>query len=88
MRRRLRCSPTRPARTPTSFSLRRPNSQSPERFDEPRIGGGLRHQAIEVGRLLREGATESDIMPLDETVAIMETMDEIRRQIGLRYPGE
>ena len=74
--------------TPTSFSLRRPNSQSPERFDEPRIGGGLRHQAVEVGRLLREGATESDIMPLDETVAIMETMDEIRRQIGLRYPGE
>jgi hypothetical protein len=39
-------------------------------------------------RCLREGRLESDGMPLDETVAIMETMDEVRRQIGLRYPGE
>jgi hypothetical protein len=27
-------------------------------------------------------------MPLDETVQIMETMDEVRRQIGLVYPEE
>ncbi|RIQ35914.1 Gfo/Idh/MocA family protein [Jiangella rhizosphaerae] len=73
---------------PTSFSLLRPGSSQPERFEHTRVGGGLRHQAAEVGRLLREGATESDVMPLDETVAIMETLDEIRRQIGLRFPGE
>ena len=36
---------------------------------------------------LRAGRLESDVMPLDETVAIMETMDEVRRQIGLTYPG-
>ncbi|SEF15756.1 Gfo/Idh/MocA family protein [Jiangella alba] len=71
---------------PTSFSLLRPGAE-PERF-EPATGGGLRHQAVEVGRLLRDGATESDVMPLDETVAIMATLDEIRRQIGLRFPTE
>ena len=36
-------------------------------------------------RCLRDGRTESDVLPLDETVSIMETMDEVRRQIGLDY---
>jgi len=31
---------------------------------------------------------ESDIMPLDESLAVMETMDKIRAQWGLRYPME
>lgn len=59
-----------------------------ERFDVAHQGHGLRHQAAEVGRCLREGRTESAILTLDETVAIMETLDEVRRQIGLRYPSE
>jgi predicted dehydrogenase len=49
---------------------------------------GLRHQAAEVRRCLRLGLTESPTMPADETVQIMATLDGIRRQIGLRYPGE
>ena len=40
------------------------------------------------GRCLRAGLTESPVMPLDETLAIMRTMDEARRQTGLVYPGE
>ena len=32
--------------------------------------------------------TESDIMPLSETLAIMQTMDTLRGQWGLEYPGE
>ncbi len=59
-----------------------------EDFDFPHEGHGLRHQAATVGRCLRAGLTESDALPLDESIAIMETMDEIRRQIGLVYPGE
>ncbi len=54
-------------------------------FDEP--GHGLRYQAAEVGRCLRAGLTESPRLPLAETVSIMETLDEVRRQIGLTYPG-
>ncbi|HEX3908992.1 MAG TPA: Gfo/Idh/MocA family oxidoreductase [Mycobacteriales bacterium] len=71
---------------PTSFRLVRKSAV--EHFAQPRIGQGLRYQAAEVGRLLREGRLESDVMSLDETLSIMATMDEIRRQIGLSYPGE
>jgi hypothetical protein len=37
---------------------------------------------------LREGKLESDIMPLDESLQIMRTMDAIRAQWGLKYPME
>ncbi len=45
-------------------------------------GRGLRFQADEVARRLAAGATESPLMPLDETIAIMETMDAVREQAG------
>ena len=41
-----------------------------------------------MNRCVRLGRTESLVMPLDESVAIMATMDEVRRQVGLAYPGE
>ncbi len=65
-----------------------PRRGDPVRHEHPQVGGGLRYQAAEVGRLLRAGRLESDVMPLDETVSIMETLDEVRRQIGLVYPCE
>ncbi|MGB1288020.1 MAG: Gfo/Idh/MocA family protein [Aggregatilineales bacterium] len=49
---------------------------------------GYNYQAEEVGRCLRAGLTESDIMPLDETLSIMKTMDAIREQWGLSYPAD
>jgi dihydrodiol dehydrogenase / D-xylose 1-dehydrogenase (NADP) len=49
---------------------------------------GYRYEAVEVGRCLRDGLLESPSMPLDESIAIMETLDEIRRQVGVRYPFE
>ena len=39
-------------------------------------------------RCLREGRMESADMPLDETLAIMRTLDRIRAPWGLKYPGE
>jgi predicted dehydrogenase len=74
--------------SPSSFSLLGRDGTVLERFDEPHDGHGLRHEAAEVARCLREGRPESDVMPLDETVAIMRTLDEIRRQIDLVYPGD
>ena len=59
-----------------------------QNLEFPREGKGLRFQAAEVGRCLRAGETESPVMPLDETLSIMRTLDLIREQIGLRYPGE
>jgi hypothetical protein len=37
---------------------------------------------------LRAGKLETALMPLDETLAIAETMDAIRAQWGLKYPFE
>jgi predicted dehydrogenase len=51
-------------------------------------GHGYHYEASEAVRCIREGSTESSIMPLDETLAIMKTMDAIRSQWGLKYPGE
>ena len=54
----------------------------------PFEGNGYSYEAAEVNRCLRERRTESDTMPLDETLSIMETMDAIRSQWGLKYPHE
>jgi len=51
-------------------------------------GNGYHYQAEEVARCVREGRTESAVMPLDETLAILADLDRIRAQWGLRYPGE
>jgi len=55
-------------------------------FDPPSVG--FVYQVDEVAACLRAGKRESDILPLDESIAIMETMDTIRGQWGLTYPGE
>jgi predicted dehydrogenase len=55
---------------------------------EPTEENGFRYEAEEVMRCLGAGERESPIMPLDETVAVLEAMDEIRAAWGLRYPGE
>lgn len=54
----------------------------------PPLGNGYAHEAAEVARCVRAGLTESPVMPLDETVAIMRTLDALRAQWGLRYPME
>lgn len=71
--------------TPTTFRVVSRDGTELERYDVPHEGHGLRHEAAEVGRCLRAGLTESPLLPLDETVAIMGTLDEVRRQIGLDY---
>ncbi|MER5866891.1 Gfo/Idh/MocA family oxidoreductase [Kitasatospora sp. NPDC002040] len=49
---------------------------------------GLGLEAAEVVRCLRAGLTESPLVPLDGTLAVMRTLDAVRAQIGVRYPGE
>jgi predicted dehydrogenase len=59
-----------------------------ERIDAGYEGDGLRFEIDEVHRCLAAGRTESEVMSLDETVAIAETLDAIRAQVGVVYPGE
>jgi predicted dehydrogenase len=72
---------------PTRMTLTRPDG-STEPFDIPYDGNGYGCEAAEVMRCLRAGALESPIMPLDETLAVVQTLDGIRAQWGLRYPME
>ncbi|WP_367323652.1 Gfo/Idh/MocA family protein [Streptomyces sp. HUAS ZL42] len=75
---------------PDRFVLHR-DGRDPEEFaadpaDGPR--GSLKHEAREVMRALRAGETESPLVPLEGTLAVMRTLDAIRDRIGVRYPGE
>lgn len=72
---------------PTRMTLQM-SGQEAKTLDFPLAGNGYNYEAVEVGRCLRAGLTESSIVPLDETLAIMATMDRMRRQWGLRYPTE
>ncbi len=56
--------------------------------EAPIVGEGLRYQVAEVHRCLRAGALESPVIPHAETLTLAATMDRIREQIGVRYPGE
>lgn len=51
-------------------------------------GGGYGYQAMEVVRCLDADLLESPIMPLDESLAIMRTLDDLRAQWGMVFPGE
>lgn len=66
---------------PASFTVT-PRGGTPVRHTHTDSGRGLRHQADEVARLLAAGALESPLMPLDETISIMATMDEVIAQAG------
>jgi len=57
-------------------------------IDTPFLGNGYVHEVIEAQRCLRAGLIESPGMTHAETLALMEVMDEIRRQIGLRYAAD
>jgi predicted dehydrogenase len=60
-----------------------PRGGEPQRFEPPpEQRKGLRYEADEVARCLDAGLLESPGMPLDETVAIMRTMDAVRAQSG------
>jgi predicted dehydrogenase len=61
---------------PTTFTLT-PRGGEPVQFKPPHVGHGLHYEAAEVARCIRAGLTESPLMPLDESVAIMQTMDAV-----------
>ena len=49
---------------------------------------GLHHEAAEVARRVAAGNTESPRMTWQGTLEVLRTLDEVRAQVGVRYPGE
>jgi predicted dehydrogenase len=72
---------------PTTMTVSRPGRED-ETIEAPVTGNGFNYEAAEVMRRLDEGRTESDIMPLDETISVMRAMDDLRAAWDLRYPSE
>ena len=54
----------------------------------PYEGNGYQFEASHVMRCLREGRSESPVMPLKETLSILEVTDALRAEWGVSYPGE
>lgn len=71
---------------PNQFTLKIDNTETLYTLDYK--GNGYTHEAEEVANCIAEGKTESAGMPLVETLTIMQTMDQLRAQWGLKYPME
>jgi predicted dehydrogenase len=65
-----------------------PNGTELDRYAPHDVAHGLHFEAAEVARRVAAGDLESPLMPLDESVTIMTVLDEVRAQLGVRYPGE
>lgn len=62
--------------------------QADELLHLPYEGNAYNYEAAEVMACLRTGQLESAVMPLDESLSIMQIMDRVRAEWGLKYPGE
>ncbi|MEE1792432.1 Gfo/Idh/MocA family oxidoreductase [Streptomyces sp. BE308] len=75
---------------PSRFVLHRAGAEPEEITTGPGPQGltGLQYEAAEVMRAVRAGETESPLVPLDGSLAVMRTLDAVRDRIGVRYPAD
>jgi predicted dehydrogenase len=52
---------------------------------EKEAGWGYQHEIRHVNECLQKGLTESPVWSLDDTFNLMQTLDRIRKEMGLRY---
>jgi len=65
------------------------DGREPEVFDFPEHDTtGYQYEAIAVGEAIRQGEIEHPLMPHAETIAIMETIDQLRAQWGVTYDAD
>lgn len=74
--------------TPTSFRVTATDGTVIEDYTSAFAGRGMQFEALYAEHLLREGRTDSDLLPFDESITIMATLDDIRAQLGVVYPKE
>jgi predicted dehydrogenase len=68
---------------PSRIVLHR-DGHDPEIIDAPLTGAGYAHELAEVTERVAGGHTESEIMPLADTVAVQDILAEIAGQLGMR----
>ena len=69
---------------PTTFILRRPGHE-PETITREPLGGGYAHELIEVTEGVHAGRTESEIMPLADTLAVQRILNDACEQLGVQH---
>ena len=74
-----------PAYRPMSYSIMR-GGKVVETKQFPIPGQGMFWEADAAARAIRDGLTECEVMPLRESLLIMEAMDRVRSDNGFRYP--
>jgi len=52
------------------------------------VEGGFQYQVAEVARCITSGHAMSPIMPWTHTVEVLQIMDEVRHQLGVKYPSD
>jgi predicted dehydrogenase len=63
-------------------------SGSEQTLDYPVDGSGYGYQLDQCAAHVRRGDRECPLMPVAESLSVMQTMDMMRRQMGLQYPHE
>jgi predicted dehydrogenase len=73
-----------------AYALWTPVGGEPERIEglEPVIGTGLGNEALHVAHCLRDGLRESPLVPHAMSLRLAALMDDVRRQIGVRYAAD
>ena len=59
-----------------------------EYHEVPEQISGYEYEFQEAVRCIREGKTQSDSMPMERTIQVMELMDSLRKDWGVVYPQE
>ena len=73
---------------PQSISVYDVNDCLIAHYDVPKQISGYEYEFIEAAERIRAGECESNSMPMDTTVSVMELMDSIRASWGMVYPQE
>lgn len=64
------------------------NDKLVKEYEVPEQISGYEYEIRECIEQIQKGATESLSMPLQTSIEVMEMMDGLRKQWGIRYPGE
>jgi hypothetical protein len=70
-----------------AYAVWTPGDGEPRRIETPSpvLGTGLGNEAAHVQDCLREGLSESPLVPQAQTLELLGVMDDLRAQLGVRY---
>ncbi len=69
---------------PQTIVLHRAGAE-PAEITLPQLGAGYAHELIEVTECLQAGRRESTVMPLADTVAVQDVLEQAAGQLGVTF---